>query len=182
MIFQPDEVPGLPNHDRILVKVEQPKETTEGGLIIPDSAQTRASFGVILAAGLDARDKMHDNGHEVGDYIWFGKFAGCLEQWDHFTSTPDPTCQHDWCSTSAPALCRAFKCDKCGVGRIQEPLLVMSVDDILLNEDLGRRLGKGEMRIKRARNMEGQTTHIIERAPFTANGTTTTMEVSNVTA
>ena len=184
MIFGKNELPGMPARDKIFVRRDLPQETSEGGIIIPDKAQKLAHFGTIIHAGLDARDKMYDNGHEIGDYIWFGQFASILGEWDHYTDDiVDLTCAHDWdrdTSVGSSEWLRGFRCSKCRAGRVQEAIAVMSIDDIQVNRDLEARLRVGAVRIVRGKTSEGQTQHVIRRAPFfddVANSVSTTAQV-----
>lgn len=169
MILGPNELPGMPAGDVILIKRDQPVETSEGGIIIPKTAQSLECFGTIIHAGLKARDVMWDNGHDIGDYVAFGKFASVLGEWDRLASTPsDPKCDHDWGRGEVQnEWRRTFTCTKCKVERIQEAIAMMLVEDIKVNFTLEERMRKGEMRIVRVPTSEG-TQHQIERAPFEA--------------
>jgi co-chaperonin GroES (HSP10) len=178
MICLPGELPGMPHRDTILVRREKPQETTEGGIIIPDKSQKLATFGHILAAGLDALDKMYDNGIEIGDYVWFGQFASALAEWDYYESTPpDPNCPHEWSRAEGNTnWINRFQCDKCGVKRSVEAIAMMSFDDVRVSTDAERRRREGQIRIVRRQNSQGQMQHFVERAPFpVSNGTTSTM-------
>ena len=68
-----------PLHDRVLVKRIEETETTQGGIIIPDSAKEKPQEGKVIAVGAGKRD---DKGERVplevkkGDRILFGKYAG----------------------------------------------------------------------------------------------------------
>jgi len=68
-----------PLYDRIVVKRIEERETTQNGIIIPDSAQEKPQEGEIIAAG---RGKRLDDGTLValdvkaGDRILFGKYSG----------------------------------------------------------------------------------------------------------
>lgn len=167
MILGPNELPGMPAGDVILIKRDQPAETSEGGIIIPKTAQALECFGTIIHAGLKARDVMWDNGHDIGDYVAFGKFASVLGEWDRLDSKPsDPNCVHDWSRGEMTTDWRkTFKCTKCKVGRTQEAIAMMLVEDIKVNFTLEERIRRGEMRIVRVSTSAG-TQHQIERAPF----------------
>lgn len=182
MICKPNELPGMPAGDIIMVKRDKPVEESEGGLIIPKDAQHLECFGTILHAGLSARDVMWDNGHEIGDYIGFGKYASTLDEWDYLVSEPDPSCPHDdWEWLRGGTYEQKRKCAKCGAERVTEAVSLMKVEDIKINRTLQARLKSGEMRIKRVPTTEG-TQHHIERAPFADSipvNTTTTMEMTN---
>ncbi len=68
-----------PLQDRILVKRLEGEAKTEGGIIIPDSAQEKPQKGKVLAVG---KGKVGDDGKprplavEKGDEILFSKYAG----------------------------------------------------------------------------------------------------------
>lgn len=69
-------IPGLPMGKTILVFRIPPVEKTAGGLYIPETHQGEQEIGVLLAAGLGALDVLKAALIEVGDIIWFGRFAG----------------------------------------------------------------------------------------------------------
>lgn len=181
MICKPNELPGMPAGDVIMIKRDIPIEETEGGLIIPRDAQHLECFGTILHAGLAARDIMFDNGHEIGDYIRFGKYASTLDEWDYLVDEPDPACAHDeWTWVQGGTYIQKKKCSKCGANRSIEAIALMKVEDIKVNETLERRFREGKMRIVRKETTAG-TQHFIERAPFEVipASITTTLEVAN---
>ena len=69
-----------PLHDRILVqRLEDKKEKSDGGIIIPDSAKEKPQRGKVTAIG---NGKTTDDGTRValevkkGDKVLFGKYAG----------------------------------------------------------------------------------------------------------
>jgi len=68
-----------PIQNVILVRRDPPNDKTEGGIIIPEMAQTKLTRGVVLAAG---PGKLAVNGYFVktelktGDRIVFGKYSG----------------------------------------------------------------------------------------------------------
>lgn len=166
MILGPNELPGMPAGDVIMIKRDPPVETSEGGIIIPMTAQSLECFGTILHAGLQARDVMWDNGHDVGDYVAFGKFASVLGEWDRLETAPDPKCKHDWSRAEVEnEWRRRFVCSLCSAKRIQEAIAIMKVEDIKVNFTAEERIRKGEMRIVRVKTTDG-TQHQVERAPF----------------
>jgi chaperonin GroES len=69
----------VPLHDRVLVRRVEEQETTQGGLIIPDTAKDKPQEGEVLATG---KGKVKDDGTvlpldvKTGDRILFGKYAG----------------------------------------------------------------------------------------------------------
>ncbi|MGV6874488.1 co-chaperone GroES [Pseudochelatococcus sp. B33] len=68
-----------PLHDRVVVRRVESEEKTKGGIIIPDTAKEKPQEGVIVAAGLGARD---EDGERIpldvkeGDRVLFGKWSG----------------------------------------------------------------------------------------------------------
>lgn len=77
-----------PTQDRILVKRMEPKETTKGGIIIPDAAKEKAQEGEVVAVG---PGKMKDNGDRIpmdikqGDRVLFGRYSGTTATFDSET-------------------------------------------------------------------------------------------------
>lgn len=69
-------IPYLPQGKNVLV-FRVPNETrTAGGLYIAETAQEPKPCGILVGAGLAARDVMADHLIEIGDEVWFGRFAG----------------------------------------------------------------------------------------------------------
>ncbi len=68
-----------PLFDRILVERVANPEKTQGGIIIPDTAQEKTQTGVVIAIGTG---KILQDGKvlpihvKVGDKVFFGKYAG----------------------------------------------------------------------------------------------------------
>ena len=68
-----------PLGNKVLVKRLEAKETTLGGLIIPETSKEKPSEGEVLASGEGARK---DSGElipmavSVGDRVLFGKWSG----------------------------------------------------------------------------------------------------------
>ena len=68
-----------PLGDRIVVKVIEDTEQTQGGIFIPDSAKEKPQKGEIVAVGLG---KMNDKGERepmdvtVGQTVLYAKYAG----------------------------------------------------------------------------------------------------------
>jgi co-chaperonin GroES (HSP10) len=84
-LFRDDlrQLPGCPGGNRVLVRPKPIESMTEGALITPDVAKARNMAGWLMAAGEDACDKAYDRGYEPGDEVWFGKYAGLIEEWQH---------------------------------------------------------------------------------------------------
>ena len=61
-----------PTRNRVVVKRNPAKETSSGGIVLPESEQKAQTTGVVVAAGTD------DLGEQLnkGDLILFGKYAG----------------------------------------------------------------------------------------------------------
>jgi chaperonin GroES len=68
-----------PLHDRVVVKREPEERKSAGGIVIPDTAGEKPTFGRVVAVG---QGKLLDNGQvrapdvKVGDRVLFGKYSG----------------------------------------------------------------------------------------------------------
>ena len=68
-----------PLHDRLIVKREAEERKSAGGIVIPDTATEKPTFGKVIAVG---KGKSLENGEirpldvKVGDKILFGKYSG----------------------------------------------------------------------------------------------------------
>jgi chaperonin GroES len=68
-----------PLHDRVIVKREEEERKSAGGIVIPDTAAEKPTFGKVVAVG---KGKILENGEirpidlKVGDRILFGKYSG----------------------------------------------------------------------------------------------------------
>lgn len=68
-----------PLDDRIVIEPCEAEETTAGGIVLPDSAQTKPQRGTVRAVG---PGKLLDSGErgelsvKVGDEVFYGKYAG----------------------------------------------------------------------------------------------------------
>ena len=68
-----------PLHDRVVLKRLEEEETSQGGIIIPDSAKEKPQKGEVLAVG---PGKKNEDGAVVpmdgkkGDKVLFGKYSG----------------------------------------------------------------------------------------------------------
>lgn len=68
-----------PLHDRVIIKRMEEEETSEGGIVIPDTAKEKPQRGEVIAVG---DGKLLDNGEvrpldvKKGDKVFFQKFAG----------------------------------------------------------------------------------------------------------
>ena len=68
-----------PLHDRIIVKRLDEKDTSKGGIIIPDTAKEKPIEGKVIAVG---NGKILDDGTvraldvKAGDKVLFGKYSG----------------------------------------------------------------------------------------------------------
>ena len=179
-----DELPSVPLNDRIMVLPDPPPDKTEGGLAIPDIAQKQASSGRILDAGLKAMDVLYDNGDRVGDVILYGQFAGVWEEWDHIVKDGnDPECEHDWMHRKLENSFRrqGRECAKCGAHRLQEPLLVMMVGDILANVTKAARVRSGEISLTRGTAIDGKTVYYYKRRDEQPATDTTANPINGVT-
>jgi chaperonin GroES len=68
-----------PLHDRVVVKREPEERKSPGGIVIPDTASEKPTFGKVIAVG---QGKVLENGKtrtldiKVGDRVLFGKYSG----------------------------------------------------------------------------------------------------------
>ena len=68
-----------PLGDRIVIKVIEDNEQTQGGIFIPDSAKEKPQKGEVVAVGLG---EMNDKGErkpldvKVGDVVLYAKYSG----------------------------------------------------------------------------------------------------------
>jgi len=68
-----------PLHDRLIVKREAEERKSPGGIVIPDTATEKPTFGKVIAVG---KGKVLENGEirspdvNKGDKILFGKYSG----------------------------------------------------------------------------------------------------------
>jgi len=68
-----------PLHDRLIVKREAEERKSPGGIVIPDTATEKPTFGKVIAVG---KGKSLEDGEirpldvKVGDKILFGKYSG----------------------------------------------------------------------------------------------------------
>ncbi len=68
-----------PLHDRLIVKREAEERKSPGGIVIPDTATEKPTFGKVIAVGTG---KILENGEvrppdvKTGDKILFGKYSG----------------------------------------------------------------------------------------------------------
>jgi chaperonin GroES len=68
-----------PLHDRLIVKREAEERKSPGGIVIPDTATEKPTFGKVIAVG---KGKILENGEvrppdvKTGDKILFGKYSG----------------------------------------------------------------------------------------------------------
>ena len=68
-----------PLHDRVILKRMEEETTSEGGIVIPDSAAEKPVRGEIIAAGTGKRLEGGDVvplDVKVGDTVLFGKYSG----------------------------------------------------------------------------------------------------------
>jgi chaperonin GroES len=68
-----------PLHDRVLVRRIDADQKTQGGIIIPDTAQEKPQEGEVVAAGPGARNERGEltpTEVKAGDRVLFGKWSG----------------------------------------------------------------------------------------------------------
>lgn len=69
-------VPYLPMGEVVLVYRIPSDEKTAGGLYVPEEHRSPLPRGILIAAGLAARDVMADHLIEIGDIVYFGRWEG----------------------------------------------------------------------------------------------------------
>ena len=68
-----------PLHDRVIIRRMEEEKTSQGGIVIPDSATEKPVKGEVVAVG---NGKILESGDvrpldvKVGDIILFGKYSG----------------------------------------------------------------------------------------------------------
>lgn len=72
----------LPMGKNCLVARLPPKNRTEGGLWLAGSDEEIPNYGILIAAGLEARAVFADALIEVGDVVRIGRFEGSEEEFD----------------------------------------------------------------------------------------------------
>ncbi len=75
-----------PLGDRIFLKVSAPEERTEGGILLPDTAQEKPQVGEVVAVGPGSRNKkgVHQPiDIQVGDRVLYSKYSGTDIQIGH---------------------------------------------------------------------------------------------------
>ena len=167
--------PGVPLGSRVLVREFAPESKTEGGLAVAETAKERYFAGVIVAAGDQAADKLYDLGVELGDEIWYGKYAGLIQEWQHIVGEDRAGCPHDsaweyvtkddkrWAAQGGHDDNRTLRaCRSCGTLKLAERVIVLAVDDLCIDVDLQLRLERGEMERKRGADPEGRTRYFID--------------------
>lgn len=93
-LYKMEMPPFYPVFDRALVyPVEiaaDQSDTTSGGLVIPELAKKRANaqLGVLIAAGIKAREELYSHGIELGDIVVMARFS----HWErnYFSATNQP--------------------------------------------------------------------------------------------
>lgn len=68
-----------PLGDRVVVEREEAKETTAGGIVLPDTAKDKPQKGKVLAVGegrITKDGKRRELQVKVGDHVLFTSYAG----------------------------------------------------------------------------------------------------------
>ncbi len=170
----PNDYPFAVVGERCLIRADPPRKKTIGGIELPAGSQLRPFTGTVRDAGLQARDKMHDHGIKIGDRVWFGKFAGVVEEWDHIIegdhTLPDDA--YDWAFESAePGEVTKYVCRKTGAVRAIEPFVVLNVDDLLASQELAERLRAGQVEYMKGAAVDtGRVQHVVVERSVSANG------------
>lgn len=161
MILRKGQLPAAVRGHRILVKPAPPIQESDV-IIKPEAYEYLPNKGTLIAAGLTAMDVMHDHDVRLGDEIWWGKFAGVIEEWDHIEDEGKDH-EHTWTARpSGHPRNRKWACE-CKATRIAEHMLVMNVDDILADVTAQRRIENGLVEIRRGKTADGRTQHHVVR-------------------
>ena len=75
-----------PLADRILIKRLEDESTTEGGIIIPDTAKEKVQTASVIAVGpgrVVSHGKTVPMSVKIGDTVYFGKYSGTEVDEDH---------------------------------------------------------------------------------------------------
>jgi hypothetical protein len=111
---------------------------------------------------------MWDHGDEIGDEVWWGKFAGVMEEWDRIIDEGKKPCakmeDHGWQRLPSPGRnVHRFDCMHCKCVRQVDPIVVINCGDILCNVTAEARRSGGRYAIARGKTASGQTQHFIDR-------------------
>ena len=60
-----------PLGDRVLIQIAKSEEVSKGGIIIPEKAQKRNTFGIVIGKGEAVQRPI-----EIGDEVFFDKYGG----------------------------------------------------------------------------------------------------------
>lgn len=179
-------VPAAPIGTRVFVRPHPIAGENEAGIVTPDEAKRRQMAGTLVAAGDSAADTLYDYGVELGDEIWYGKYAGIIEEWQHIVKDGRGSCQHDgawdhvpkrvssitdkevkydarWSGLNIDDDAELRECRTCGALRLSERMIIMDVADIVCSVDLQVRLERGVVQRERQTNAEGKTRYVLIR-------------------
>ncbi len=80
-----------PLHDKVWVKRLPEQEKTDGGLFIPENAKEKPQRGKVVAVGTGrlVDGKTQPLAVNVGDVVFFGKYAGTETSEDHLIVRED---------------------------------------------------------------------------------------------
>lgn len=159
----PKQAPAAVLGKRIMVRQKPPEAKSPGQILhIPDTAKSRPFEGLLVGAGDEACDILYDQGVERNDEVWFGKYVGVIEDWQHWLHDgDDPDCDHkdggqsalDFLPIDVPDS-QARVCSKCGAILVVEPMVVMNCDDLVGDVDLQLRVEDGLVRRYKANTLD----------------------------
>lgn len=171
--------PGHPLGERVIVREFPVESQTEGGIAIAEVAKEHHFAGTLVAAGDQAADTLYDIGVEIGDEIWYAKYAGVIQKWQHIVAEgTDPACAHDstwdfvtkddpaWKTIAAGEPNENMElrsCRSCGAKKLSERVIFLSVDDVAIDVDLQVRLERGEVSRVRMVDSEGKPRYVLKR-------------------
>lgn len=179
-------VPAAPIGSRVFVRPHPIAGETASKFIKPDEAKERQMAGTLIAAGDAAADALYDAGVEIGDEIWYGRYAGIIEEWLHIVKDGRKPCTHEgawdivpkrisaatdrevvydprWKGLNPDDDTKMRECRECGALRLEERVVIMDAADIVCSVDLQVRLEIGEVRRERRVTADGKTRYTIVR-------------------
>jgi len=68
-----------PLHDRVVIRRQQEKATSAGGIVLPGSAAEKPNQGEVIAVGpgrVTSNGELQAMSVQVGDIVLFGQYAG----------------------------------------------------------------------------------------------------------
>lgn len=168
--------PAKPLGSRCFILPKPVTKTTEGGLVKPETAMERTFAGILLQAGDQAADKLYDLDCRIGDEVWYGKFAGVIEEWQRIVKDGEgKACEHDsvweivprddkrWSAVKGHDIDMELRsCRMCGALKLAQRVVIIDAEDLVCSVDAQARMERGETRRVRDKDADGRTRYVIE--------------------